>query len=416
MSTAIELVDVRKKFTLYREKSQSLKERIIRAGRNPSEEFWALKGISLSVPEGETVGLLGHNGSGKSTLFKCVAGTLRPTTGTIRTRGRIAALLELGSGFHPDLTGRENVYLNGSILGFTAKEIDEIFDEIVDFAEIPDFIDLQVKHYSSGMYARLAFAVAVNVTPDIMLIDEVLSVGDEQFQRKCIDRVKRFQAEGRTIFLVTHAADMVRQLCSRAAVLDHGEMLYDGEPGDAVRVYREALRAKGFEIPAEADERELTQEIEIGAVRLEFPASGGRSYLQAGEALRIRIPYRASGGHDDVVFAFHLTDANGELLFGTNSDIVEGGAHTIDEGAGEYVFDLADVPLHTGTFFIDAGIHTLGGLEYDHRPRAAEFQVSNAGAGLRSVGRVFVPTTGEHHAGLKEMPVGNRQASPSDAG
>jgi len=396
MSNAIELHDVRKRFKLYREKSQSLKERIIRAGRNPSEDFWALKGITLDVPEGQTVGLLGHNGSGKSTLFKCVAGTLRPTSGTIRTRGRIAALLELGSGFHPDLTGRENVYLNGSILGFSAKEIDGIFDEIVDFAEIPEFIDLQVKHYSSGMYARLAFAVAVNVTPDIMLIDEVLSVGDEQFQRKCLDRVKRFQTEGRTIFLVTHAADLVRQLCDRAAVLDHGELLYDGEPGDAVRVYREALRARGLEIPAEADERELTRDVQIGDVRVEFPASADRSYLQAGEVLRVRIPYRTTGPRDDVVFAIHVTDGNGDVLFGTNSDIVEGGAHAVD-GRGEYVFELDPVPLHTGTFFVDAGIHTPGGMEYDHRPRAAEFQVSNGGqAGLRSVGRVFIPTSGHH--------------------
>ncbi len=394
MGSAIELVDVRKKFTLYREKSQSLKERIIRAGRNPHEDFWALKGVTLDVPEGETVGLLGHNGSGKSTLFKCVAGTMRATSGTIRTRGRIAALLELGSGFHPDLTGRENVYLNGSILGFTASEIDEIFDEIVDFAEIPEFIDLQVKHYSSGMYARLAFAVAVNVTPDIMLIDEVLSVGDEAFQRKCMDRVKRFQTEGRTIFLVTHAADLVRQLCSRAAVLDHGDLVYDGEPGDAVRVYREALRAKGIDIPAEADERELTKEIQIGGVLLELPASEGRSYVQAGEALRVVVPYRSQGHHDDVVFAFHLTDGGGELMFGTNSLIVEGSAHTVREGAGRYVFDIGPVPLHTGTYFLDIGIHTPGGLEYDHRERAVEFQVSNGGAGLKSVGRVLLPTEG----------------------
>jgi ABC-2 type transport system ATP-binding protein len=402
VTSAIELVDVRKRFRLYHEKSQSLKERIIRAGRNPSEDFWALgpagKGVTLDVPEGQTVGLLGHNGSGKSTLFKCVAGTLRPTAGTIRTRGRIARLLELGSGFHPDLTGRENVYLNGSILGFSASEIDEIFDEIVDFAEIPEFIDLQVKHYSSGMYARLAFAVAVNVTPDIMLIDEVLSVGDEMFQRKCIDRVKRFQTEGRTIFLVTHAADLVRQLCSRAAVLDHGEMLYDGEPADAVRVYREALRARGLEIPEEAAERELTREIEIGAVRLELPGSDGRAYLQAGEPLRLVIPYRAQGEHDDVVFAFHLIDADGNLVFGTNSEIVEDGAHRVD-GSGEYVFELAALPLHTGTFFLDVGVHTAGGLEYDHRARAVDFQVSNTGPGaVRSIGKVFVPTTGRHHS------------------
>ena len=407
MSAAIEIADVRKKFTLYKEKPHSLKERIIRAGRNPSEDFWALKGVTLEVAEGQTVGLLGHNGSGKSTLFKCVAGTLRPTSGTIRTRGRIAALLELGSGFHPDLTGRENVYLNGSILGFTAREIDAIFDEIVDFAEIPDFIDLQVKHYSSGMYARLAFAVAVNVTPDIMLIDEVLSVGDEAFQRKCIDRVKRFQTEGRTIFLVTHAADMVRQLCDRAAVLDHGDLLYDGDPGDAVRVYRQALRERGLDVPAETAGHDLTKEIEIGDVRVELPASDGRTFLQAGEVLRIVMPYRATGAHDDVVFAIHLTDGKSEVLFGTNSDVVEDAAHRVD-GEGEYVFEFSPMPLHTGTFFVDVGIHTLGGLEYDHKPRAAEFQVNNGGRlGLRSIGPILLPTTGQHR------PAADAERAPS---
>ena len=405
MPAAIEMVDVSKRFKLYKEKPSSLKERVIRAGRNPSEDFWALKGISLEVPEGQTVGLLGHNGSGKSTLFKCVAGTLRPTSGTIRTRGRIAALLELGSGFHPDLTGRENVYLNGSILGFTAREIDAIFDEIVDFAEIPEFIDLQVKHYSSGMYARLAFAVAVNVTPDIMLIDEVLSVGDEAFQRKCIDRVKRFQSEGRTIFLVTHAADMVRQLCDRAAVLDHGDLLYDGDPGDAVRVYRQALRERGLDVPPEAAGHDLTKEIELGIVRVELPASEGRTFLQAGEVLRIVMPYTAVGVHDDVVFAVHLTDGKGEVLFGTNSDVVEDRAHRVDREGGEYVFEFAPVPLHTGTFFVDVGIHTLGGLEYDHRPRAAEFQVNNGGRlGLRSIGPILLPTTGQHMPAARPAP------------
>jgi ABC-2 type transport system ATP-binding protein len=219
--------------------------------------------------------------------------------------------------------------------------------------------------------------------------------------------VKRFQSEGRTIFLVTHASDMVRQLCDRAAVLDHGELLYDGDPGDAVRVYRQALRERGLEIPAEAYERDLTKEIQIGKVRLELPASEGRSFLQAGEALRVVIPYTAAGGHDDVVFAVHLTDGKSDLLFGTNSDVVEGTAHRV-ESTGEYVFEFNPVPLHTGTFFVDIGIHTLGGLEYDHKPRAAEFQVNNGGRlGLRSVGPILLPTTGHH------VPAGDAKVAPT---
>ena len=182
-NAAIVIDDVTKIFKLYREKAKSAKERVIRAGRNPYTPFYALRDISLEIAEGETLALLGHNGSGKSTLLKCVAGTLRPTSGRITTRGRLAALLELGAGFHPDLTGRENVFLNGSILGFSKGQVERIFDDIVEFSELSEFIDMQVKHYSSGMYARLGFAVAINVEPDVLLVDEVLSVGDEAFQR-----------------------------------------------------------------------------------------------------------------------------------------------------------------------------------------------------------------------------------------
>src|SRR2546423_1008226 len=216
MSTAIEIEDVSKRFRLYHEKFTSLKERAIHFGKVPFEEFWALRDINLVVEEGETVGLLGHNGSGKSTLLKCIGGILQPTSGEIRTAGRLAALLELGAGFHPDLSGRENIFLNASLLGLSKRDTHRRFDEIVAFAELEQFIDNQVKHYSSGMYVRLGFAVAVNMEPDILLVDEVLAVGDELFQRKCIDRVKQFQREGRTIVFVSHAPDLIRQICDSA--------------------------------------------------------------------------------------------------------------------------------------------------------------------------------------------------------
>ena len=246
---AITVEHVTKSFKIYKEKSQSAKERLIRAGRNPHEVFKALDDVSFDVQQGETFALLGHNGSGKSTLLKCVAGTLRPSSGRIVARGRLAALLELGAGFHPDLTGRENIYLNGSILGFSRIQIDRIFDDIVAFAELEEFIDNQVKHYSSGMYARLGFAVAINVEPEVLLVDEVLAVGDEAFQRKCIERVKKLQADGRTILLVSHAADLVRQLADRAAVLDHGRLVEVAEPGEAIRVLRETLERRGIAAP-----------------------------------------------------------------------------------------------------------------------------------------------------------------------
>jgi ABC-type polysaccharide/polyol phosphate transport system ATPase subunit len=221
VTTALEVQDVSKSFRLYRERPSSVKQRLL-VTRSKAEDFWALREISFDIEQGSSVGLIGHNGSGKTTLLKCIAGILRPTTGSIRLRGRMAALLELGAGFHPELTGRENVYLNASFLGLSRRDTDRVYDDIVGFAELEDFMDNQVKFYSSGMLVRLGFAVAVHVDPEVLLIDEVLAVGDESFQQRCIDRVRRFQADGRTIVLVTHALDTVVDVCDRAVMLDHG--------------------------------------------------------------------------------------------------------------------------------------------------------------------------------------------------
>ena len=241
MATAIEVRRVSKHFRLYHEQFTSLKERMLHWGKVPYEDFWALRDIELEIEEGQTFGLLGHNGSGKSTLLKCTAGIVQPTSGEIMTRGRVAALLELGAGFQPAMSGRENIYLNASLLGMSRKYVDRRFDDIVAFAELEQFIDNQVKYYSSGMYVRLGFAVAVHMDPDILIVDEVLAVGDELFQRKCFDRVRQFQREGRTIVVVTHSPDLVRQVCDRAAVLDHGLLVGLGSPAEAVRSYREHL-------------------------------------------------------------------------------------------------------------------------------------------------------------------------------
>src|SRR5439155_1693891 len=224
MSIAIEIAGVSKRFRMYREKPSSLKQRIL-SGRVRAEDFWALRDVSFDVAEGEFFALNGQNGSGKSTLLKVIAGILRPSEGVVRQRGRIAGLLELGAGFHPELTGRENVYLNAAFLGLSHRKTDAVYDDIVEFAELREFMDTAVKFYSSGMLVRLGFACAVHVDPEVILIDEVLAVGDEAFQARCLDRVRTFQKEGRTIVLVTHALDMARQLCDRAAMLDHGVIL-----------------------------------------------------------------------------------------------------------------------------------------------------------------------------------------------
>src|ERR1700735_1962818 len=242
---AVDIRGVSKRFRLYHQKYTSLKERVIHAGRTPYTELWALRDIGFEVTEGHPGGIFGRHGAGKSTLLKCVCGVLQPTEGQVVVRGKLAGLLELGAGFQQDLTGRENIYLNGSLLGMSKKEVDRVFDAIVDFSELEEFIDGAVKVYSSGMYVRLGFAVAVNVDPDILVIDEVLAVGDERFQRKCIDRITQFQDEGRTILLVTHSADSVRSTCDRGIVLSHGHKVAEAEPGEATRIFREGLIAEG---------------------------------------------------------------------------------------------------------------------------------------------------------------------------
>ena len=399
MGAAIEIRGVSKRFRLYHEHYSSLKERVVNFGRIPSEPFWALNDIDFDVEEGSTVGLLGHNGSGKSTLLKCVAGILQPTTGEIVTRGRVAALLELGAGFNHELTGRENVFMNASILGLTKKETTRIFDEIVAFAELEKFIDMQVRHYSSGMYVRLGFAVAVNVEPDILLVDEVLSVGDEAFQRKCIERVKLFQREGRTILFVTHAPDLVRRICDRALVLDHGDMVMDAPPGEAVRAFRETMSqgelvAEPEEVvdeETEADEQkpEPTQRVRITDVKVEHPGTlVGRNYLLPDEALSVRVQYHAAQRTEDVLFGIAIYDENGNHLYGTNTRILGVPVPPAD-GDGEMTFDFDRVPLLDGTYLVTLAIQTNDeGTVYDWREQQYHFEVMNP---TRTSGLVSLP-------------------------
>ncbi len=238
--------------------------------------------MNVEINQGETFGILGRNGSGKSTLLKCIAGILKPTSGEIRVRGRLAAMLELGAGFQPDLSGRDNIFLNGSLLGLPRAEIEKRFDDIVAFAELEDFIDNQVKFYSSGMYVRLGFAVAVNVEPDVLLVDEVLAVGDAAFQRKCLDHVKKFQREGRTIVVVSHGADTIRQNCGRAMVMNHGEVIAVDEPGEAIRVYLADLLGVGTLGGAVSPARTAAMRWSIGTVRAEHGGDGARSTCTRG--------------------------------------------------------------------------------------------------------------------------------------
>lgn len=238
---AVQIDHVSKKFRLYHERNQSIKSAIMRGRRSVHEDFWALKDVGFEVPIGSTFGLIGSNGSGKSTLLKCLAKIYYPETGKITYSGKIAALLEVGSGFHPELSGRENIFLNGSILGMSKKEITGKFDEIVDFSGVGQFIDQPVKNYSSGMYVRLGFSVAINVNPDILVVDEVLAVGDTEFQAKCAQKFVDFKNEGRTVILVSHSMESVREMCDSAAWLRHGELVKVGPADETITAYLDSL-------------------------------------------------------------------------------------------------------------------------------------------------------------------------------
>ncbi len=364
MTTVIEVREVSKQFKIHHERHQSLKERVLHPRSGSTELFNALRDVSFDVGAGETVGIVGHNGSGKSTLLKCICGVLKPSTGQIRLRGSLAALLELGAGFQPELSGRDNVYLYGAMLGLSRRTVDAVFDEIVEFSEIAPFIDTQVKFYSSGMYVRLAFAVAVNVDPDILVVDEVLAVGDERFQAKCVDRIQRFQREGRTILLVTHNADQVRALCDRAIVLDGGDLVADGPTHESLRVFRERL----LDEAAEHDPERLLGTIQIDSVTT--PSGSFEVRNGAGVHLDVVVSSQGAFSGNFVVEVF----TRGGLLV-SRSD-AQGAPVNLVPGANRVAVDLPALPLLDGVYDVNLGVvDTHGHTVVAWREGAASLQV-----------------------------------------
>jgi ABC-2 type transport system ATP-binding protein len=380
---AIEGVGIGKKFRRFRERPTSIKQRFTRF-RVRSEEFWALKGVDLTIREGSTFGLIGPNGSGKTTLLKIVGGILRPTEGRVVTRGRIAALLELGAGFHPELTGRENVYLNASILGLSRKETDRVFDDVVAFAELEEFIDNQVKFYSSGMFVRLGFAVAVHVDPAVLLVDEVLAVGDEAFQRKCLDRVRQFQRDGRTIVVVTHAADLVRQICDDAMMLEHGRIHARGRPEDVVREFRREMLRR--QVPKLREEG--SREIEIVSTDLIRENGSTGSTVRPGESLIVQADLRAHVPLEDPVVVMALFDHENRMVFRANTGAL---GITIEpfEGKRRVRFRLRNVPMTRGRFWITVAVHSRDETHIYHaQEQALSFEVRHEGY---DPGEVYTP-------------------------
>ena len=427
MTSAIELVNVTKVYRRYGGRQFStlksaLLQRSILRDLRPSETFPALTDVTFSVPKGSTYGVIGKNGSGKSTALKLVAGITKPTSGTVRVVGRISALIELGAGFHPEISGRENVFINGIMLGLSKREIQERFDEIVDFAELQEFIDAPVKTYSSGMYMRLGFAVAIHVNPDVLLVDEVLAVGDEGFTHKCLDKFAEFRRRGKTILLVTHSLTLVERFCDEALWLDAGRALAHGDPKRVVGAYltkveegeaqllaettAKAVEEAGRDRGQDRDEGEErkegreeeeqqerpadptsdmyqaregrwgSREVEITDVAL-LDASGQQSFVfHSGDRVSIRLKVHAAHPTDDFVFGVGLFNADGVCCYGTNTYLEEMNPEQL-EGEAEAIFSVDSLDLVEGTYKLDVAVHKRDGYPYDYHRLLYTFRVKS---------------------------------------
>lgn len=376
--TIVEVHNVSKRFVMHKDKS--LKERLLnlRSAAQHRDDFLALDDISLDIPIGSTVGLVGHNGSGKSTLLKVIGGIIEPSSGSVRRRGRLAALLELGAGFHPDLTGRENVYLNAAILGLSTAETDRQFDSIVDFSGIEDFIDTQVKFYSSGMYVRLAFAVAVHSDPDLLLVDEVLAVGDEPFQRKCMDRITQFQSEGRTIVLVSHSADQVGALCDRVAVLDRGRLLHYGDTPTGLRILRRSFAdGQARHDIAHATSTDDQHGLHLIDVCVD---DGAGTPIPSGGSATVHVDYEVIRPVAPWVIGIAIETPLGHPVYRVRTDEL-GIELPTEPGRFRYSLVLERLNLGAGSYNLSLGMARAEGGTITVANPAASFDISTAGLG-----------------------------------
>lgn len=373
-SPAITVSDVWKSFRLYHERNRSLKATILKGRRARFEEFWALKGVSFDVPTGTTFGVIGSNGSGKSTLLKCMCGVLEPEKGSVSIRGRVSALLELGAGFHPELTGRQNVYLNGAILGLSRKEVAARFDDIVEFAGLEKFIDTPMKNYSSGMFVRLGFAVAAHVEPEVLLIDEVLSVGDEIFQRKSAERVEQFRREGRTIVFVSHGLSQVEQLCETVAWIDKGELKMAGPAADVISAYQGQSHGARREV-GELGQRWGSGEIVISDVRLLDDAGESVITPTTMDPLTIAIDLNAHVPIQDAVVTLGIDTLAGHPVWRSSTRRNQLSLGLID-GRAQVEIAIAHLPLLEGVYDLTVAVTDSTEMHpYDHWDKRIRFEV-----------------------------------------
>jgi ABC-type polysaccharide/polyol phosphate transport system ATPase subunit len=413
---AIELANVSKIYRRYGARhfatlKSALMQRSILQDLKPEETFQALTDVSMRVPAGCTMGLVGRNGSGKSTALKLVAGITKPTTGSVNVRGRISALIELGAGFHPEISGRENVFINGIMLGLTKREIERRFDEIVEFAELKDFIDEPVKSYSSGMYMRLGFAVATHVDPDVLLVDEVLAVGDEGFTHKCLDKFGDFKRRGKTILLVTHSLNLVERFCDEAVWLDAGRKRLDGDPKRVIDAYISDVEREEEKFLAASDEKaqhEVVQappaeaapappvtvddstsdmmkasegrwgsrQVEILDVALLDRAGQPAHIFQSGDPMIVRLAVRAEQPVDDCVFGVALFNAEGTCVYGTNTEIDSIETQSLT-GDAQVTVSFQALELVEGTYKLDVAAHKRDGVPYDYHRLLHTFRIKS---------------------------------------
>ena len=364
----------------------------------------ALEGVSFEIGRGEAFGIVGGNGSGKSTLLKLIAGILKPTSGTISTSGRVAALIELGAGFHPEISGRENVFINGAVLGLSRKEIAERYERIVEFSGLGDFLEEPVKNYSSGMYVRLGFAVAIHTDPEILLVDEVLAVGDEAFAHRCLRRIEEFLAAGRTVIFVSHALGLVEELCDRVLWLDDGKVRLVGEPRRVVDAYRQQVAVEESDEHRDAKEQRERAEApggteaaaggsdgevlrwgsgaaEIQAVRMFGSAGEERYHFESGESVTFEIDCRIAAQLDDFVFGVGLFSPRGVEVWGTNTDL-DGFASAPCFGSGTARLACPALRLAPGEYLVDVALHAGDGAPYDYRRKLLSFTVTSAAGGV----------------------------------
>lgn len=395
-NVAISVENVSKSFRIYHEREQSLKRRLLRRSKSSYDDFHALQDVSLEIPQGGTFGLLGQNGSGKSTLLKCIAKILTPNSGKITSHGRMAAMLEVGSGFHPELSGRENIILNGTILGMSQSEIASKFDEIVAFSGVEKFIDQPVKNYSSGMYVRLGFSVAIHVEPEILLVDEILAVGDLQFQEKCLDKFAQFRQDGRTVVVVSHALDQMRTFCDQAAWLDGGKLIDVGPAMTVVDQY--SNKSRGAKTVAAGGTRFGTGQAQITNIELLAQGREATTQIHCGAPATIRLHYHCDQPIEKPVFGASIDTREGFWVWGFQS--LDSGyvPQRLEPGSGSIDIEIPKFILRPGSFTLSASIQNYELTQViDAWQKALPFEVT-PWAGMESAG---VLTFGSRFANLQ---------------